>query len=145
LNLLFDTSVWVDDLRHGALRFVLPAVRGRYFLWMDSVVAAELLAGCGTRRERRLIDRLISPFDRAGRRVGPHPRDFTRAGEALSKLRGEGLSLKNPGAALLDALQAADAVRIGALLVTRNMSDFEKLARVLPVSLRSFDDFRRDL
>jgi len=127
------------------LRSVLPAVRGKYFLWLDSVVMAELLAGCRSRSERRVIRRLISPFERAGRIVGPHPRDFTRAGEAISKLRGAGLTLKNPGAALLDALQAADAIRIGALLVTQNTSDFEKLARFMPVSLQDFDDFRRAL
>jgi predicted nucleic acid-binding protein len=145
LNLLLDTSVWVDDLRHGALRFVLPAVRGKYFLWMDAVVISELLAGCSTRSERRTIDRLTAPFEGAGRVVTPHQRDFTRAGEALSKLRRAGITLRNPGGALLDALQAADAVRIGALLVTRNVSDFEKLAKVLPVSIQSFDAFRRGL
>jgi predicted nucleic acid-binding protein len=145
LNLLFDTSVWVDDLRHGVLRFVLPRVRGRYFLWMDSVAAAELLAGCRTRRERRLVSGLIAPFERAGRVVTPAQRDFVRAAEALSKLRGTGLTLRNPGGALLDALQAACAVRIGALLVTENVSDFEKLARFLPVSISSFSDFSRAL
>jgi hypothetical protein len=48
LNLPFDTSVWIDDLRHGVLRFVIPQARGRYFLRLDSVAAAELLAGCST-------------------------------------------------------------------------------------------------
>jgi len=143
LNLLFDTSVWVDDLRHGVLRFVLPQVRRRYFLWFDSVAAGELLAGCRTRRERRVVSGLLSPFERAGRIVSPNHRDFVRAAEALSTLRGAGLTLKNPGAALLDALQAANAVRIGAILVTGNLSDFRKLARVLPVSIRSFEEFSR--
>lgn len=145
MNLLFDTSVWIDDLRHGVLRFVMPRVRGRYFLWLDSVAAAELIAGCSTRRERRLISGLIAPFERAGRVVTPSPRDFVRAGEALSKLRGAGLTLKNPGGALLDALQVANAVRIGALLVTENVSDFEKLSRFLPASITSFKEFSRRL
>jgi len=145
VNLLFDTSVWIDDLRHGALRFVLPRVRGRYFLWIDSVAAAELLAGCGTRQHRRIVERLLSPFERAGRMITPNQGDFHRAGNALSKLRSKGVSLKNSGAALLDGLQAANAARIGALLVTENMSDFEKLARFIPVKIRSFEDFRRDV
>jgi len=145
LNLLFDTSVWINDLRHGVLRFVMPQVRGRYFLWLDSVAAAELIAGCGTRRERRLICGLIAPFERAGRIASPAQRDFVRAAEALSKLREAGLTLKNPGAALLDSLQAANAVRIGALLVTENVSDLEKLAKFLPVSISSFKEFSRTL
>lgn len=145
MNLLFDTSVWIDDLRHGVLRFVLPHVRGRYFLWLDSVAAVELIAGCSTRRERRVVSGLIAPFERAGRMVTSTQRDFIRAAEALSKLRGAGLMLKNPGAALLDALQAANAVRIGALLVTENVSDFRKLGRFLPVSISSFSEFSRTL
>lgn len=145
MNLLFDTSVWIDDLRHGVLRFILPQVRGKYFLWLDSVAWAELLAGCSTRRHRRIIEGLISPFERAGRIVSANHRDYRRAGDALSTLRGAGLTLKNPGAALLDALQAADAVRIGALLVTANISAFKKLAQVIPVSVQSFDDFRNTL
>ena len=132
-------------LRHGALRFILPKVRGKYFLWVDSVASAELLAGCSTRRHRRIIEGLLSPFERAGRVVSANHGDYRRAGEALSKLREAGLPLKNPGAALLDALQAADAARIGALLVTANISDFRKLARYLPVSVQSFDEFRNGL
>ena len=145
MNLLFDTSVWIEDFRHGALRFVLPRVRGRYFLWMDGVASAELLAGCSTRQHRRVVERLLSPFERAGRVVTPNAQDFKRAGSALSKLRGAGITLRNPGAALLDALQAADAIRIGALLVTANISDFTKLARFIPVTIQSFDDFRASL
>lgn len=110
---------------------------------MDSVVAAELLAGCRTRRERRLVAGLIAPFERAGRIVSPNHRDFSRAAEALSRLRAAGVTLKNPGGALLDALQAADAVRIGAVLVTLNMSDFGKLAGQMPVTVRSFEEFCR--
>jgi len=145
VNLLFDTSVWVDDLRHGALRFVLPQVRGRYFLWLDSLVVAELIAGCSGRQERRVVSRLLAPFERAGRIVSSNHRDYTRAAEAISRVRGTGLTLKNPGAALLDALQAANAIRIGALLVTKNMSDFTKLARHMPVFIKSFEDFNRIL
>ncbi len=145
MNLLFDTSVWIDDLRHGALRFILPRVRGKHFLWVDSIAVAELLAGCGTRRHRRIVERLLSPFERAGRIVTPNPRDFHRAGDALSKLRGSGTTLKNPGAALLDAVQASDAARMGALLVTANIADFTQLARYIPVTVQSFDDFRRSL
>jgi len=145
VNLVFDTSVWVDDLRHGTLRFLLPRIRGRCFLWFDSVAAAELLAGCRTRAERRLVSRLLSPFERAGRVLSPSHRDYRRAADAVSRLRVSGQTLRNPGAAMPDALQAADALRIGALLVTRNDSDFRKLARHLPVSVQSFDEFRRSV
>jgi hypothetical protein len=44
LNLLFDTSVWVEHLRRGALDGVIPLIRGRFILWFDSIAGAELVA-----------------------------------------------------------------------------------------------------
>ena len=112
---------------------------------MDSVAAAELLGGCRSRKERGIIEKLLAPFEGAGRVVSPNHRDFSRAGDAISKLRQAGVTLKNPGAALLDGLQAADAARIGALLVTENVSDFKNLARIIPVSVQSFEQFTSKL
>ena len=112
---------------------------------MDSVAAAELLGGCRSRKEKRIIENLLAPFEGAGRVVSPNLRDFSRAGAAISKLRQAGITLKNPGAALLDGLQAADAARIGALLVTGNVSDFKNLARYIPFSVQSFQEFSSKL
>jgi hypothetical protein len=39
----------------------------------------------------------------------------------------------------------SDAARIGALLVTGDPSDFIRLAGYLPVSVRSFDEFRKEI
>jgi predicted nucleic acid-binding protein len=50
--------------------------------------------------------------------------------------------LRNPGAALSDALQAAIASRLGGLLVTLNPSDFGKLQAVLPFRFQGFEEFR---
>ena len=52
MNLLFDTSVWVEHLRRGALDGVIPLIRGRFILWFDSIAGAELVAGCRSKRER---------------------------------------------------------------------------------------------
>ena len=69
MKLLFDTSVWVDHLRQDALAGVLPRLRGRYQLSIIAIVAAELLAGCRSRIERRVVEGLIAPFRKAGRLV----------------------------------------------------------------------------
>jgi hypothetical protein len=37
-----SSALSIDHLRRGALDAVIPALRGRFALWMDSVVAAEL-------------------------------------------------------------------------------------------------------
>jgi predicted nucleic acid-binding protein len=145
VRILFDTSVWVDHLRTGALDQIIPRLRGRFLLWMDAVSAAELLAGCRSRTERRAITKLLSPFQRAGRLARPEFSDFDKAAVALSRLREKGRTLKNPGGALLDGLIAAICCRVGGLLVTTNTRDFEALSLHLPLRFRTLDDLETRL
>lgn len=145
MNVLFDSCLWIDELRRGILRPLLPLVRRRHLLWMDSVAAGEVLAGLSDRKGRRDFRRFLEPFERSGRIVTPVHPGFLRAADALARLRGEGIGLRNPKSALLDALQAADAVRIGALLVTHNLADFSRLAAYIPCRVESFESFRRSL
>ena len=139
MKLIFDTSVWIAHLRWGTLDDVVPALRGRFWLWIDSVAVAELLAGARSKKERAVVTKLIRPFEKAGRVAHPERADFRRAGLALGRLRARGRSLKNPGAALLDGLIAAVCARIGALLVTANLRDFEALAEELPFRVGTLD------
>ena len=141
MKLLFDTSVWVEHLRHNALDRVIPGLRGRFVLWFDAVSAAEMRAGCRTKRERDVVGRLLSPFEKAGRLVVPNAGDYVRAATALSRLREDGKTLKQPGGALLDATIAAVGVRLGALVVTVNIGDFRMLADALPLHVESMSDF----
>jgi predicted nucleic acid-binding protein len=141
VKLLFDSSVWVDHLRRGALDGVIPALRGRFALWMDSVVAAELLAGCRGKPERRTVEHVLGPFERTGRIATPLHGDFRRAASALSTLRARGKTLANPGGALLDALIVAIAVRIGAMVVSVNVRDFGLLAGRIPAAFHPYPVF----
>lgn len=145
MKVIFDTSVWVDHLRAGALTEIMPALRGRFSVTIETVAMAELLAGCRNRSERRVVEKLFAPFERAGRVLHPAIADFTRAATALSFLRQEGKTLKKPGSALLDGLIAAVAYREGALLVTSNRHDFELLASRMPFKWESFAAFRTRL
>lgn len=141
MRVLFDTSVWVEHLRRGALTEVIPALRGKFSLWLDAVSAAELRAGCRSKLERSGVDRLVSPFEKAGRLAVPEATDYERAATALSRLREGGKTLKKPGGALLDALIAAVGSRSGALLVTLNIDDFRMLAEALPLRVEPLADF----
>jgi predicted nucleic acid-binding protein len=145
VKLLLDTSVWVEQLRHSSLEPLLAAIRGRFTLCLDAVVASELRAGCRSRQERRIVAQLCSPHERAGRLLCPIQADFERAALALSRLRERGVPPSGSKAALLDALIVALAARDGSLLVTNNVADFEKLASEMPVRVESFDVFRRRL
>lgn len=141
MKLVLDANVWIDELRKGVLAPHLPAIRARYELWMDGLVAAELLAGCRTRIERRVVETLLRPFERTGRLRAPTPPVLLDAGRGLSKLREEGRSLKKPEGALLDAQIAMGCARSGSLLVTNNSSDLAMLAGVMPLRFRSFAEF----
>ena len=141
MRLLFDTSVWVEHLRHDVLTPIIPALRGKFMLGFDAVSAAELRAGCRSRSERQGVDRLLAPFEKAGRVAVPEAGDYVRAGEALSRLRERGKTLKRPAGALLDALIAAVGARLGALVVTVHASDFALLTTALPVRAESFEMF----
>ena len=140
MNLILDTSVWVSHLRHDALAPVLSKIRDRYLLWFTSVTAAELLAGCRSKTERRVVSPLLKPFEH--RTLTPGHADYVRAATALSRLRESARSLSNPGAALLDGLQAAVAGRIGALIVTENLRDFHALHAHIPVRVASLSEFQ---
>lgn len=141
MRVLFDTSIWIEHLRRGALREVIPALRGKFSLWLDAVTAAGLRAGCRSKLERAGVHRLLSPFEKAGRLAVPEAADYERAGLALSRLREGGKTLKNPGGALLDALIAVVGSRSGALVVTLNIDDFRMLAEALPLRAESLTDF----
>ncbi len=96
MKLLLDTSAWVEHLRRGALGPLLPRLRGRYQLWMEALIAAELLSGCRSKRERRTVEAVIAPFAGTGRLRAVTASDTSEAGRALSKLRGQGLTLRDP-------------------------------------------------
>jgi len=141
MRVLFDTSVWIEHLRRGALTEVIPALRGKFSLWLDAVSAAELRAGCRSKPERSGVERLVAPFEKAGRLAVPEAGDYERAAAALSRLREGGKTLKQPGGALLDALIAAVSSRSGALLVTLNIDDFHMLAEALPLRVEPLTTF----
>jgi predicted nucleic acid-binding protein len=119
----------------------MARIRSEHRLWLDAVVRAELIAGCSSKEERSVVSDMVKPL----RELVPNRIDHERAALALSRLRAGGVQLRNPGAALLDALQAADSVRIGALLVTNNVSDFSRLAAYIPCRVEPFERFRRSL
>ncbi len=145
MKVLFDTSVWIEHLRRGALDSVIGAMRGQLVLCLDAVVAAELRAGCRSKRERRVVGGLCAPHERAGRLLCPSQNDFESAALALSRLRERGRPISGAQSALLDALIVQLAAREGALVVTHNAGDFLALASEIPARVETFDAFARRL
>ncbi len=107
------------------------------FLYLSSVVIAELLAGTATPLDAQRLDtELFAPFERRRRVVTPTATAWTSLGAALAALvRKEGLVLRQvPRGFVSDLLLAASCRELGATLVTRNRRDAERIARVLPFS-----------
>jgi len=103
-------------------------------LYMSSVVAMELRAGCRTRRDSRILEQLLAPFVSAGRIVTPHHAIFWRAGQTLADLgQRTGLDAAARRRLVNDVLIALSAVSIGAALVTEDRADFKLIAQDVPL------------
>ncbi len=129
MNVLADTSVWVEYLRRGrgsgAARLDDLLVAGEVVLC--GPVVAELLAGARSPDRARLWLLLTGlPWVDLG------PVQWQRVGEAAARLREEGASV-----ALTDIQIAVAAVDSYSRLWTRD-SDFERVRAALP-ELQFFD------
>lgn len=115
--LVIDTSSWISWLAGAGSGLVEPALEeGRVHL--SPVVAAELLSGRLSARERRSLEALLDDLplvqvDRA---------HWYRVGQLRSRLRGRGLSVSTP-----DAHVAQCALDLGAALLTED-AVFAKVA-----------------
>ena len=138
-GVLFDTSVYISDLRQGtaALFALRRATReegeASHPLWLSVVVLEELYAGAQDRRLRKLLVRLESDFGRVNRLLVPLRPDWTACGRVLA-LIGAKYSYEEIGRARLtnDALIAMSAARNGFTVLTKNAADFQRIAEFRP-------------
>lgn len=140
--LLLDTNLYIEAARdpkkaEDLARFSSAALPA---LHLHAVVAEELLAGArGADGRERIHAWLVRPFERRDRLVVPSWRAWRRAGEMLSELVERGTL--SPGgfsrSFMNDALIAASLRESGAVLVTRNVADFERLAEVEPFAFEA--------
>lgn len=115
MKIVIDTDIFIDHLRHfgRATDFIKETEASD--TCFSAITEAEILSGqdCDSEDKRRIVIALLSRF-------GKIPVD-----NAVAKLGGE--IRRRFGVELDDALIAATAIRTGAVLVTRNIKDFEKI------------------
>lgn len=102
-------------------------------LFLSSVVAAELRAGVATPRNRkRLEEEVLGPFVRRDRIVTPTAEAWDALGLTLATLREkEGLQLAQVRRSFaFDILLAYSCRELGAILVTGNARDMDRIQRV---------------
>jgi tRNA(fMet)-specific endonuclease VapC len=125
---LLDTTVWIDLLRTNA-----PAIRRKLVAHSKSTIGLSIITLCELQygielraaryphlreREERLLAMMVAPFD-----VFPLDHGVVGAYGRVRSALGEG---RQPIGAL-DTFIAAQAVSLGAILVTSNRREFQRI------------------
>jgi predicted nucleic acid-binding protein len=131
---VIDTNVyvdWINSGRHEEVLFERETVK-----YLSAVVLMELRAGAFSERDRRLLQRLQTAFERAGRVLTPSRSVFAEAGDALRRLQADrGYSIGASHSIANDVLIALSARSIGASVVTQNGRDYRAIRAVRPFRL----------
>jgi predicted nucleic acid-binding protein len=110
-------------------KFVAKAAPG---LYISSIVAAEIMGGARSVRDRKVIeDRVLGPFLRQGRIFAPSAAAWEALGRTLALLRErEGLQLSQvPRSFAFDVLLAYSCRENGVVLVTGNARDMARIRK----------------
>ena len=132
---VLDTACFIDaandpQAAEAFEAFCLQAAPG---LFLSSVVAAELRSGMRSAVERKRLERLVlEPYLRRGRLITPSTSAWEALGSILATLRErEGLEVeRTPRSFVFDVLIASSCREAGAVLISANVRDMERIARV---------------
>jgi len=122
--LLFDTSIFVDQLRTDRHRERIASVSGR--IRYSSVVLAELLRGAKKRADRDFVEAL----SKRSLLLTPSEKNWLESGHLLSRMSVEhGFSPGKLRDLHFDVLIALTASTHGATVITSIRPDFELIQR----------------
>ena len=132
---VLDTNCFVDASRTEAeakafSEFCAWAAPG---LYLSTVVAAELRAGAGGAKDRRMLERqVLAPYIRRGRLLTPSAAAWEALGTTLAEfVKEDGLVLRDVRRSFVfDILIARSCRDLGATLVSRNSADLSRIANV---------------
>ena len=124
-----DANIVIGFFRNPESQGGFASRTPRQLVYMSSVVALELYAGCRTHRREMLLANFLKPFEKAGRLILPDHASFLEAGRVLAKLGDDGIGLTHRRQIVNDVLIAVTAARAGMVVVTRNINDFSLIER----------------
>ena len=138
-GILFDSSIYITAFRQGegSILEMRRACRSSDSssapLWLSAVVLSELLVGASEKRARQQLLETEREFLKLNRLLVPGQRDWSLAGQVLAQI-GAKYGYDQVGRARLtnDALIAMSAARNGFTVLTKNASDFKKIAEFRP-------------
>lgn len=133
MKVLLDTNALISFFRNPALKKEFESRTRRPLLFMSSIVALELFAGCRSSREERAVASFLKPFEKAARIVTPDYGCCREAGNVLARLGRDGIGAAHRRQIVTDVLIAVTAARSGVIVVTSNATDFVLIAKHTPV------------
>ena len=128
MKIVPDTNVLIEFFRSPARRVEFDRAMNRPLLYISSVVAMELAAGCRDPRHSRALARFLRPFETAGRIITPDYGAFVESGRTIAALAFEGIGKTHLQAIVNDVLIGVSAARSGAIVLTKNAGDFARIA-----------------
>jgi predicted nucleic acid-binding protein len=127
---VFDTSIFIDQLRTGRHQAKIEAVGG--LIRTSAVVLSELWRGVTSIAERKFLKSLQKNHPV----LVPTPKNWLESGELLSEMRREKGFVPHKLRDLhFDVLIALTARACGARLITSNRTDFEVIASYVALHL----------
>ena len=140
VKVLLDSSVYIPFINRGIAIPSLEISSGMPLLYMSAVVMEELYAGAYDRFTIRLLDKIFHTFDRTNRLVIPNKLDWQEAGKVIARIGRMGRFQKQTLVRLThDTLIALAAKRVGAILYSKNVKDFQKIQAHVPFRFLPFD------
>jgi predicted nucleic acid-binding protein len=134
LKIVADTSIYIDFFNRGNYEDIL--LHNGYFKYLAPIVLTELLLGCDTPQDRKVIENLRYISEKMGRIILYSPEDYMIAGSTLNTLRiKKGYDIKKTHTLANDVFIAVAARKIGAILFTKDKKDFETINEVMTFRL----------
>lgn len=134
-KLVLDTNCFIDAAKShkASTAYELFVTQAAPRLYLSSVVAAELRAGAiDTTESHELEEDVLGPYLRRNRILTPSADAWHALGTTLAALvREDGLQLRTtPRSFVFDILIAYSCREMGAILVSANIGDLARIARV---------------
>lgn len=129
MKVVLDSNILIEFFRDPSRREAFERKAQRPLLFLSSVVAMELWAGCRTTSHRSALAAFCKPFEKAGRVIAPDHAACIESGQVLAQLQDEGLARDHLRSITNDVLIAVTAARAGVVVITRNTRDFSKIAK----------------
>ena len=129
---VIDTQLYIDALRNEDARAALNDFQIRHtpFLHLSAVVAQELRAGVRGSAAKQLEQSLLAPYESRRRLLTPSYSAWKDAGRVLSELIAPSGWRSVTRSFVNDVLLALSCREAGVVLVTSNVRDFARIAKV---------------